>query len=368
MRFNDDYDEGNRGRTIIVAAVLCFAAIIVILMLVFFMNYDVIKRKLNKNAGSSSASGAVSTSSICEATYSSDTNVRVEDLEFYKRYPAVSESTSTGEDVVAPIEKEPEVLDETTDGKHTLVKDLDGTEEWVAINPYLTKHTYDFLNLINSNGKMKYYVDNKCVSYLGVDISKDQDYIDFVKLKKAGVDYVMIRVGARGYQTGTISEDEYFADNIKRATDAGLEVGVYFMSQAITEDEAKEEAYFVLQKISGYTLKYPIVFMMQYHATEKARVEALSKNEKTKVAKAFMDTVKAQGFVPMLYGSKAWLIKYVDLSKIISDYDIWLSETDSDSPTFPYKFAMWQYNNLGTVDGIAGYVHMNVSFIDYSLK
>ena len=98
--------------------------------------------------------------------------------------------------------KETTEADPSTDGKHTLVTNRDGKEEWVLISPYLPKHEYDFTKLVCQSDLMKYYQDGKLTSYVGVDISKYQDYVDFLKLKKAGVDFVMLRVGARGYGSG----------------------------------------------------------------------------------------------------------------------------------------------------------------------
>lgn len=85
-----------------------------------------------------------------------------------------------------------------------------------------------------------------------------------MKLKKAGVDFVMLRVGARGYGSGQIVLDDYFVDNIKRATDAGLQIGVYFTSQAITEEEAVEESNIVLENIKDYKITYPVAFDMSF--------------------------------------------------------------------------------------------------------
>lgn len=151
---------------------------------------------------------------------------------------------------------------------------------------------------------MKYYQDGKLTSYVGVDISKYQDYVDFLKLKKAGVDFVMLRVGARGYGSGQIVLDDYFTDNIKRATDAGLRIGVYFTSQAITEEEAIEEANVVLENIKDYKVTYPVAFDMSFVENDTARIESVNRADKTKITKAFLDTIAAAGYKPLLYGEQ----------------------------------------------------------------
>lgn len=288
--------------------------------------------------------------------------LRPGDFDFWDLYPEETEEEPERKDDDAGEE----VSDPATDGKHTKITYADGREEWVLISPYLAKNEYDFTKLVCQSDLMKYYEDGKKVSYVGADISKYQDYVDFVKLKKAGVDFVMLRVGSRGYGTGQLTLDDYFLDNIKRATDAGLQVGVYFFSQAVTEDEAVEEAGMVLENIRDYPVSYPVAFDMEYIDNDTSRIDGLTRNQKTKIAKKFLDTIKAGGYIPMLYGDKGWLIRQVDLSKL-NDYDIWLSQP-GDLPDYPYKFSMWQYSVTSTIDGIAGYANLNISFIDYSEK
>ena len=161
---------------------------------------------------------------------------------------------------------------------------------------------------------------------------------------------MMLRVGARGYGSGQIVLDEYFADNLKRATDAGLQIGVYFTSQAITEAEAVEEANVVLNNIKDYKITYPVAFDMGFVDNDTARIEGVSRADKTKITKAFLDTIAAAGYKTLLYGNKEWLSQVGDV------------------PDYPYRFTMWQYADDISVDGIAGYANMNISFIDYSEK
>ena len=286
-----------------------------------------------------------------------------EDLDFWDKYPPKEPEEPSEE---TPPPQEAVENDPATDGKHTLVQYSNGKEEWVLISPYLPKHEYDFTRLVCQSDLMKYYVDGRQTSYVGVDISKVQDYVDFVKVKKSGINFVMLRAGARGYGTGQLIVDDYFNDNLKRATDAGLEVGVYFFSQAITKEEAVEEANMVLENLGEYRISYPIAFDMEFIENDQARIDSLSKADKTAIAKAFLDTIAAAGYKTMLYGNKEWLIKEIDMSKLTA-YDVWLSQL-TDVPDYPYQFTMWQYSTQGSVDGIAGAVNMNISFIDYSEK
>ena len=190
------------------------------------------------------------------------------------------------------------------------------------------------------------------------------DYVDFIKLKNAGVDYVMLRIASRGYSTGEILADENFEDNYKRAKDAGLDVGIYFFSQAITKDEAIEEANYIINTVSANDIKYPVVFYMEEINSSDVRTKELNQMLRTNIAIAFMDTVKSAGFTPMIYGNKEYLIKRVSLGSLTS-YDIWLGE-NGDVPDFPYEFNMWRYTNIGKIDGVAGVAHLNICFTDYT--
>lgn len=366
MKLSEEYDDHSQMTPAVVmtiVAVTLFVAAILVIVLV--INHD------SKNAGarsvvaeepaSQASSPVIISPDIDELVSGSD--LKPEDLDFWDLYPPEESSKPETEET-----KSEEVVenDPSTDGKHTLVQNVDGKLEWVLISPYLPKHEYDFTKLVCQSDLMKYYEDGKQTSYVGVDISKLQDYVDFVKVKKAGINFVMLRVGARGYGTGQLILDDYFSDNLKRATDAGLEVGVYFFSQAISKEEAVEEANMVLQNLGDIKISYPVAFDMEHIENDTARTDSLSRSEKTTIAKAFLDTIAAAGHKTLLYGDKEWLIKQVDLSKLTA-YDIWYSQ-ETDIPDYPYKFSMWQYSRSGSVDGIAGYANMNISFVDYSEK
>lgn len=378
MRLPDDYEEHSGMTPTVITTIVAVTLFVgLILVVVLLMN-----GKQNQRTGGNHSDGMQASVAVEETLDTQGNGVEYpdtdelvsgstltpDDLDFWDLYPPDEETEketdikSAGEDVVGEIEEN----DPATDGKHTLVQYADGKEEWVLISPYLPKHEYDFTKLVCQDNLMKYYEDGKQVSFVGVDISKYQDYVDFVKLKKAGIDFVMIRVGARGYGSGQLVLDEYFSDNIKRATDAGLDVGVYFFSQAITTDEAVEEANMVLEHIKDYTITYPVAFDMESIVNDTARIDNLTKAEKTTIAMSFLDTVAAAGYKTMIYGNKEWLIKQIDMSKLTS-YDVWLSQI-ADIPDYPYKFTMWQYSTDAVVDGIAGYADLNISFIDYSEK
>ena len=361
MRLRDDYDDhSGMTPTIVMTVVAVTLFVAVILVVVLLMNSG------KNSAGNGREPGQESDSPIIiapEPTVEPPRAQSPEDFDFWDKYPPKESEEPQPTETAAP---EKPVNDPATDGKHTLVRHADGKEEWVLISPYLPKHEYDFTRLVCQSGLMKYYENGKQTSYVGVDVSKLQDYIDFTKVKKAGIQFVMIRGGARGYGTGQLIVDEYFLDNLKRATDAGLDVGIYFYSQAVTKEEAVEEAALILENIGEYKIAYPIAYVMELITNDTARTDSLSKSEKTDIAKAFLKAVEDAGYKSILYGNKEWLIKEIDMSKLTA-YDVWLSQQE-DIPDYPYRFTMWQYDTGGTVDGIAGPVNMNISFIDYSEK
>lgn len=320
--------------------------------------------------------------------------LRAEDLDFWDMYPvegkeddgeSSAQTTSSDKSVQSTFtekaekdrkeqqqkeqEQQEQVFnDPSTDGKHTLVTKPDGTDEWVLISPYLNKNNYDFTKIEEKAGLKRYMENGKKISYVGTDISKQTGDVNFTSLKAAGVDYVMIRLGSRGYSSGQITLDENFKENIEGAIAEGLDVGVYFYSQAINQDEAIEEVNFIVQNLEPYRahVKYPIAFDMEFVANDEARIDGLSREDRTTIASFFLEGVKAAGYVPMLYGDKEWLIKEIDLAKLQS-YDVWLTQ-EEDIPDYPYQYAMWQYSTKGVLNGIKGDANLNICFIGYSQR
>ncbi len=261
-------------------------------------------------------------------------------------------------------EKDDEDEDEEELVKRIQVKHADGSREWVDVNENVPRNKYDLSNLKYKKPIMKYYEDKKIVSKCGVDISANQGEVDFSKLKSAGCDFVMIKVGARGYSSGRIVLDTEYEDNLKAAKKAGLDIGVYFCSQAITRAEAREEADELLDAISGYNVKYPVAFVMETVEDDMARIESLDMTERTQIAKAFMNRIEDAGYQPMIYGDKEWLLTMVDMEEL-QDYDVWFAQ-DSDEPEYPYEFGMWQYDSDASIKGIKDDAIMIMSFKDYA--
>lgn len=278
----------------------------------------------------------------------------------------IQEITVEGEKKTEEVEQieEEEEKDPSEDGNHIKVTYSDGKEEWIEVNQNLTANDYDFTKLMYEKPVMNYYVNGKKASYFGMDISKSQGVVDFNKFRKAGGDFVMLKLGGRGYSSGQVVIDEMFTEYAKSAIDADLHVGVYFFSQATTKTEAEDEAKFVIENLKGYKVKYPVAFRMETVGGDMTRVDDLSVKERTEVAQAFLEKVKAAGYIPMLYGDKEWLLTKYNLEEL-QKYEIWYVESE-DIPDYPYKLGMWQYKTDGAIDGVAGDIKLDISFKNYA--
>ena len=193
----------------------------------------------------------------------------------------------------------------------------------------------------------------------GIDISKHNGKIDFKKVNEAGFEFVFIRIAYRGYgQKGILKVDEMQEVNLKEAKDAGLKVGAYVFSQAINEDEAREEANIAIDILKNYKLDLPFVFDPETIKGDIARTDEVTGEQFTKNAIAFCEEVKKAGFIPAIYSNIVWEDYYYDLEKL-KDYEIWYADYNK-IPQTPYNFKYWQFSETGIVDGVSGEVDLNV--------
>lgn len=229
------------------------------------------------------------------------------------------------------IKQEPEQL---------RIYDIEDGYLWVPYVKNIKHHTYNWNNLKQENGYLK-YEDDKYVSKVGIDVSYYQGEIEWEKVKQAGVEFVIIRLGYRGYGNGKLVVDKNFHKYIQEAINVGIDVGVYFFSQAINEQEAIEEADFVINNIQKYDIAYPVCFDTEKIKNDISRAENLSINERTNVTVAFCEKIKNAGYVPMIYANAKWLTTVLDLHKL-QQYKIWYADYQAE-PIYPYDFTMWQY-------------------------
>ena len=229
---------------------------------------------------------------------------------------------------------------------------------------------------VSSEGTVMYSENQRIVIYnnygFGIDVSKHNGNIDWAKVKESGVNFAIVRVGNRGYGAeGNLVTDPKFVDNMKGAISNGIDVGVYFYSQAITESEAIEEADMTLKLIkeNGFEgkIKYPIII-----DTEKSggRADSLSKESRTAVVKAFCERVKKAGYEPMIYANKDWLINNLNMNQLES-YDVWVAHYNNTTdpiknPTdYKGKYQIWQYTSTEKINGISGDVDLNIGYKKY---
>lgn len=205
------------------------------------------------------------------------------------------------------------------------------------------------------------YKDEQTVGSFGIDISSHQGEIEWSSVANFGVEYAIIRCGYRGYGSGQIMEDEKFYYNMTSAAENGLGLGVYFFSQALTEEEAIEEANFVLDRVAYYNIDHPIYFDWENVVGDEARTDYMSATEVTACAKAFCETIEAAGYEAGIYFNPQTVSTLLNLSSL-EEYDFWLAEYAS-SPTFPFEVQMWQYSDKGYIDGIYEKVDLNLYFI-----
>ncbi len=196
----------------------------------------------------------------------------------------------------------------------------------------------------------------------GIDVSSYQKTVDWNAVKADGIDFAFIRVGFRGYgESGTLNPDGKYAQNLENAVKAGVKVGVYIYSQAITVEEGIAEANFILERIKGYDVTLPVVIDYEYAATGLGRLynANLTKRQATDICAAFCETVKAAGYTPMIYANKYMLSSKLYADELDDKYQIWLANYTSKT-TYDGDYQYWQYSSSGQVDGITtGRVDVN---------
>lgn len=380
MKLTDDFNDNSEksGLPVLYMAVAVIGFIVLVFCIVLAAN-----SKGNKSRGAGQLTATESKQETMEQMPEdelamNEPKLTSDQLDFWNMYDedeAVSDNTlaaknelyeKNAQKLIEEELKKQQEADLSEGGTKTMVVRPDGTEQWIMINAYLDKNSYDSAGFVYEDPKMKYFQSGKEASWLGVDIDKSCGDVDFEKLKKDDVDFVMIRIGYRGYESGMITIDEEYYEYIHAANEADIPVGIYFESKAVSVEEALEEAEFVITNLIEMRVTYPVVFDLGLVANDTSRIDMLPKTQLTEITNAFCNRIAEVGYKPMVYGDKYWLLRKIDLT-MLGDYDIWLSQS-GETPDYPYEFAMWQYTSEGTVSGISGDVNMNISFVDYSQR
>jgi len=226
--------------------------------------------------------------------------------------------------------------------------------EGMPLNPY----DKDAFNL-DKKGRVTYELDGHRAK-TGIDVSTHQKDIDWQAVAADGIEFAILRLGNRGYTEGGLFLDQAFEQNLRGALDAGLEVGVYFFSQAITPEEAEEEADYILDILDGQELTFPIAFDWESISEDGARTHGLDGATITRCAIAFCRRIENAGYRPAVYFNRTQGYLHYDLREL-KDYNLWLAEYNT-TPDFYYHFDLWQYSDAGKVDGIQGNVDLDLAF------
>ena len=226
-------------------------------------------------------------------------------------------------------------------------------------NQYIDGKRYFF----NANGAK--------ASLFGADFSKHQGTIDWASVKQSGVEFVILRAAVRSYgSSGNLMTDSQIAANIEGALSQNIDVGIYVFSQAVTTEEAVEEAERALDIIKGYDIKLPIYFDSEYSGAPNrtGRADGLTKAERTSLAIAFCETVRNAGYKPGVYASKSFFYNNLGYAAFQSrGYEIWLAHYISSVTDFKYPYNIWQYTSKGSIGGVQSeYADLDIAYYDYA--
>ena len=197
-----------------------------------------------------------------------------------------------------------------------------------------------------------------------VDVSYYNSDIDWDVVKAQGIDFVIIRIGGRGWTSGLLYDDCRTREYLRSARKAGLQLGAYFYSTATTPYEAVEEASVAVKTLDGIPLDLPLFIDVEFSGEfPKGRSDRLSPSQRAEIATAFCETVRSSGYLPGVYAGQNFLKAYIDYN-VISRYTIWLASytTDNQLPFFDKRYDLWQFTESGRVDGIRGIVDLNVIY------
>ena len=244
----------------------------------------------------------------------------------------------------------------------------------------LTKESFDYIRYADMNPDLKalYGYDKEALwqhfetsgqyegrrafatgDAIGIDVSSYQGDINWGAVKASGIDYAVIRLGYRGSVNPRIVEDHKFQQNIRNATAAGVRVGIYFVTQAVNEDEAREEANYCLNAVSGWNLAMPVFVDVEGSG---GRGDTIDRGMRTNVLKTFCQTITNGGRLAGVYASKKWMTENIDMSQL-TQYAIWVAQYHHETTWTQTRIDSWQFTSSGSVPGIAGRVDMNRIYV-----
>ena len=219
--------------------------------------------------------------------------------------------------------------------------------------------------LKNIDGKLYYFDCNgRKASSIGIDVSFYNGSINWSAVKNAGIDFVIIRVGGRGWGTGLLYDDSCFYNYLRGAKAAGLQVGVYFYSTAVNRVEAVQEASLAIDRLGGVSIDFPVFIDSELSGEyPDGRCDALSVAERVEVVQAFCETIRNSGYTPGVYSGEHFLFNNLNYSSV-SQYKIWMASYTEDNklPSTKSRYDIWQFTDRGKINGVNGYCDLNVIF------
>lgn len=224
---------------------------------------------------------------------------------------------------------------------------------------------------INGCGRKGRTVEETEAVTFGIDVAKYQGTIEWTAVSATDIDFAMVRLGYRGAVDGEISEDSNARYNLQEASKAGIALGAYFFSTAVSEEEAEEEARWAAELIDGYPITYPVVYDCEGFDDPGSRQYGMTRGQRTDVALAFLRTIEDLGYEGMFYASKNELETKWDTDQIEENYKIWVAQYPAEpypaTPKSSYAGThhMWQYTTEGIIEGIGQNVDLNVAYFGY---
>ena len=232
--------------------------------------------------------------------------------------------------------------------------------------------TYYFINdnqvltgLRQINGKLYYFNQyGQKADALGIDVSYYNRGINWPAVKAQGIDFVILRTSYRGWETGLLWDDSCFIQNLRGAKDAGIDVGVYVYSTAVSPIEARQEADMLLDRLDGITLEYPIFFDTEQSGDyPNGRADRLNKAQRAAIVQAFCTAVENRGYDAGVYSGLNFFKHHISYGPL-TRYTTWLANYTSFNrlPNFDEPYDLWQFTDHGAVNGIRGIVDMSVIY------
>lgn len=299
--------------------------------------------------------------------FSNNNNNDIKETETIKESSSEIE-TDTKEIIIEEMETTEYTIKEETEELTTVVK----TEQETVYDDGLEDYDLHLSEEQKNPGKeVDVSLVTKNEEYAkGIDVSKWQGKIDWSKVKDSGIEFAIVRIGYRSDDTGQIFEDTFASYNLYNGDLEGIYMGAYFFSTAISKAEAEEEARWVVNYIKKYSITYPVVYNCEGFTNEDSRMYGISNADRTEYALAFLNIIKDAGYDAVMYASELELTddKYYNTADIEDNYNIWVARypevtyPDIERPSYTGKYNMWQYTNQGIVQGIEGYVDLDISY------